>query len=29
MTGQSIICVAKDWTDDPTSKNHAMPLVTP
>jgi glycosyltransferase involved in cell wall biosynthesis len=24
MTGENIICFAKDWTEDPTSNNHVM-----
>ena len=27
MTGQSIICFAKDWDEDPTSNNHIMQLL--
>ena len=24
MTGENIICFAKDWDEDPTSNNHVM-----
>ena len=27
MTGQNIICFAKDWDEDPTSNNHVMKLL--
>ena len=27
MTDQSIVCFAKDWTEDPTSNNHVMRLL--
>lgn len=27
MTGQNIICFAKDWREDPTSNNHVMKLL--
>lgn len=27
MTGESIICFAKEWTEDPTSNNHVMRLL--
>ena len=27
MTGQNIICFAKDWSEDPTSNNHVMRLL--
>lgn len=28
MTGENIICFAKDWDDDPTSNNHVMRLLS-
>ena len=27
MTGENIVCFAKDWTEDPTSNNHVMRLL--
>jgi glycosyltransferase involved in cell wall biosynthesis len=27
MTGQNIICFAKDWSEDPTSNNHVMRML--
>jgi glycosyltransferase involved in cell wall biosynthesis len=27
LTGQNIICFAKDWSEDPTSNNHVMSLL--
>jgi glycosyltransferase involved in cell wall biosynthesis len=27
LTGENIICFAKDWTEDPTSNNHVMRLL--
>jgi glycosyltransferase involved in cell wall biosynthesis len=27
LTGENIVCFAKDWTDDPTSANHVMRLL--
>ena len=27
MKGQSIVCFAKDWDEDPTSNNHIMRLL--
>lgn len=27
MTGENIICFAKDWSEDPTSNNHVMKLL--
>ncbi len=27
MTGENIICFAKEWTEDPTSNNHVMQLL--
>ncbi len=27
MEGQSIVCFAKDWTEDPTSNNHVMKML--
>src|SRR2546425_12417654 len=27
MTGENIICFAKDWAEDPTSNNHVMRLL--
>jgi len=27
MTGQNIVCFAKDWSEDPTSNNHVMRLL--
>ena len=27
MTGENIVCFAKDWTEDPTSNNHVMRML--
>src|SRR4029450_2916013 len=27
MTGENIVCFAKDWSEDPTSNNHVMRLL--
>ena len=27
MTGENIVCFAKDWTEDPTSNNHVMKML--
>src|SRR5688572_4335218 len=27
LTGENIVCFAKDWTEDPTSNNHVMRLL--